>query len=314
MTVVKDTPMCDRAKAVDQSDVSRSSTRCRLAPALRPRLLPNRLAAVLWTSCALLSTHVLAHGDRGEHLQDLDKRIAEAPTNVELWIERATVHRRQGHLDEALSDLHRVRSLSPNRRDVLYLLGLTLLDNGQITEAESTLQQYLKAFPNSPLGHSAHATALSRQTRHLDAAEAYGRAIANQPSPVPDYYIAQAREFLAAGEEHFDESLAALDKGISTVGPLIVFQQLAIEIEAGRGETGNALDRINSILIQVERKERWLFKKGEVLAEAGQTLAARAAFESANNAVSLLPIRIRNTPAMKELKRRIHENLNDFSK
>ena len=313
MTVVEDTPMCDRDEAVAQSDVSRFSTSCRFALTRHPRLLPNRLAAVLWTSCALLSTHVLAHGDRGEHLQDLDNRIAAAPTNVELWIERAKVHRRQGHLDEALSDLHRVRSLSPNRRDVLYLLGLTLLDHGQTSEAESTLQQYLKAFPNSPLGHSAHATALSRQTRHLDAAEAYGRAIANQPSPVPDYYIAQAREYIAAGVEHSDSSIAVLDKGISAVGPLIVFQQLAIEIEAKRGETDSALDRIDSILTQVERKERWLFKKGEVLAEAGRTRAAREAFESARSAVGLLPNRIKNTPAMKELSHRIDENLNAYS-
>ena len=250
------------------------------------------------------------HGDRGEYLSDLDARIEAQPDSVPLLLERAEVHRRLGHRDEALADLDRVFAISPGRHRAHYLMGLNHLDARLFTEAESALRRFLENVPDSPSGHIALAEALTGQGRHVDAAKEYDLAIALQPTPVPDHFLARARAYRAAGEPHLAKAIEGLDEGMRIIGPLVTLQKLAIDTELARGNHTGAITRIDAVLATIDRKETWLVNKATVLSSAGRHGDAMDTFRMAREALNSLPRRVRSSPAMVALAETISHNLN----
>lgn len=268
---------------------------------------------MLLLCAAALGPIASGHGDRGEHLADLDARIEAQPDAVSLLLERADTHRRLGHRQKALSDLERVLQVSPGNHRVQYLLGLSHLDGGAFPAAESALRRFLEVSPDNPAGHTALAQALTGQGRHLEAARAYDLAITTQPTPVPDHFLARARAYRAAGAQHVASAVEGLDDGMRIIGPLITFQKLAIELELARQNHAGALKRINEVLARSERKESWLVNKAKVLGAAGRHGEARDTFVLAREALGSLSHRVRSSPAMIALAETISDNLNEVT-
>lgn len=272
--------------------------------------LPRRIAKLLllcWCSVGLLA---LGHGDTHERIEALDALLEQNPDHVATLLERADIYRRHRNFDKALSDLNRVRLLSPTNNIVHLLTGLTLLEQGKFKEAETALQLFIVRSPANPRGHLALAKALTLQKRHLDAAHAYELVIESQSIPTPDHYLARAHAYMEAGKPYLSQALAGLEEGMGSIGPLITFQRLAIEIEINQGNTDNAIDRINRIIRDADRKETWLVKKAKVLSSIGRQEEAKQQFLLAERAIKLLPQRTRTSPALQALSKTIHENLN----
>ena len=156
---------------------------------------------------------------------------------------------------------------------------------------------------------TALAETLTKQGRHLAAAEEYTLAIATQPTPVPDHYLSRAKAYRAAGKPYLRLAIEGLDDGMSSIGPLVTFQRLAIEIELDRGNHAKAIARIDEVLATAPRKETWLVRKGKILAANGQETAALDAFRRASAALESLPARVRSSPAMTALRETIANHL-----
>lgn len=260
--------------------------------------------------CCTIASTALGHGDTHEQIEVLDALLEQNPDHVASLLERADIQRRHRNFDEALDDLNRARSLSPANNTVYYLTGLTLLEQGEFSEAETSLQIFIGRSPSSPRGHQALAKVFSQQERHLDAAQAYGLAIENQSTPTPDYYLARAHAYMAAGKPYLPQALEGLKEGIALMGPLLTFQRLAIEIEIAQENYQNAIDRVDRILRDADRKEAWLVKKAKVLSSMGREDEANQQFLLAERAIGLLPQRTRTSPAIRTLTKTIHQNLN----
>lgn len=273
-----------------------------------------RFRSILKVFVGLLSALVFVaaasgHGDRSEYLALLDEKIEANPDSVPHLLDRAVAHRRLGHFEDSLADLDRVLALSPDNHQVHYLRGLTHLRSGSLAEAEASLLHYLKSEPDSAAGHTALAETLSGQGRHVAAAEQYTLAIAAQPVAVPDYYLARAKAYRAAGAPHLGLAIEGLNEGMSSIGPLLTMQRLAIEIELDRGNHAGAIARIDGVLAKAPRKESWLVRKGRILASIGRQADALDAFRLAKAAMNSLPPRLRSTPAMTELRTTISTHL-----
>lgn len=249
------------------------------------------------------------HGDRNEHLASLDAKIEASPNAVTLLLERSAAHRRLGHNKASLADLDRVLALSPDHHQAHYLRGLTHLRGGKLCQAEVALRRYLESVPESSSGRTALAESLAGQGRYLAAAGEYTLAIAAQPTPIPDHYLARAKAYRAAGQPYLDLAVEGLDEGMSSIGPLLTMQRLAIEIELDRGNHAGAIARIDRVLRKAPRKESWLVDKGRILASIGRQTDALDAFRLARAAMGSLPPRVRSTPAMTELRATISDHL-----
>lgn len=251
----------------------------------------------------------LGHGNTHEQIELLDALLKENPDQVASLLERADLHRRHRNFDEALDDLNRVRSLSPKNNTAYYLTGLTLFQQGQFSEAERVLQIYTDRSPRSQRGHLALAKVFTEQNRHLHAAREYELVIETQSTPTPDHYLARAHAYLTAGEPYLSHALTGLEEGIALMGPLLTFQRLAIDIELVQGNHQSAIDRVEMILQNVDRKETWLVRKANLLSSIGRTDEARQNYQLAEQAIDLLPVRTRTLPAIQSLRKTIHKNL-----
>ena len=256
---------------------------------------------------AVLVSVAQAHGDRNEHLARLDATIEANPDSIRYLLERAEAHRRLGHYDESLADLDRVLVIAPGNRQVHYLRGLTHFDLGEFANAEASLRHYIESKPDSPSAHAALAETLTQQGRHMEAGDEYTQAITVQPTPIPDHFIARAKAYRAAG--NLDLALKGLDEGMSSMGPLVTLQRLAIEIELDCGNHAGAIARIDDVLAKAPRKETWLVHKGRILVSDGHEEEALDTFRLARAALESLPPRIRSSPAMVALQETITEHL-----
>ncbi|MDE0421980.1 MAG: tetratricopeptide repeat protein [Gammaproteobacteria bacterium] len=265
---------------------------------MRPALLV--VVGLVYTTVLVQGTW--GHGDRSEHLAGLDAKIEADPDSPHHLLERAEAHRRLGHYDESLADLDRVLVLSPGNLEVHYLRGLTHFDRGEFADAEASLRRYLESKPDSSSAHIALAKTLTQQGRHLEAGDEYTLAIAAQPTPIPNHFIARAKAYRAAGEQFLDPAVEGLDDGMSLMGPLVTLQGLAIEIELDRGNHAGAIARVDDVLANAPRKETWLLRKGRILASAGHQEQALDAFRLARASFESLPPRVRSTPAMIALR------------
>ncbi len=270
----------------------------------------RRIAKFVLLCWCIVGPIALGHGDTHEQIEVLDALLKQNPDHVASLLERADIYRRHREFDEALEDLNRVRLLSPTSSTVHYLTGLTLLEQGKFNEAETALQIYIGRSPNSPRGHLALAKVFAQQERHLDAALAYELAIQNQSTPTPDHYLARAHAYMGAGEPYLSQALEGLEEGIALMGPLLIFQRLAIDIEIIQGNHQSAIARVDMILKNVDRKETWLVRKAKLLASIGRKQEAKQQFLLAERAIELLPKRIRTSPAIRALGETIRENLN----
>jgi predicted negative regulator of RcsB-dependent stress response len=98
------------------------------------------------------------------------------------------------------------------------------------------------------------------------------------------------------------EALAVLDQGIQQTGAVSTLQVYAVDLELTRNNTGKALSRLQTIIDNAERKERWLARRGDIQMASGDRLSARESYAAAIAAIKRLPKILQVSPAMVTLK------------
>ncbi len=245
---------------------------------------------------------VLAHDDPHDSIEEITLQIQQDPNNAELYLKRGELHRISSHWDLALADFDRVVELDPDHETVDFHRGRLLLEAGQFQPAKVAIDQFLSAYPNHIQGLIVRGRVLRKLGQPLDAAQDYARALSLAPNPTPVLFIERAETLTEAGEEYVDAAVQGLDEGIQKLGPLILLQSLAIDLEVKRQRYDAALIRIDQVLIEMSRKEKWLTWRGEVLESAGRPEEARVAYADALKAIEALPSRLRQVPASQELE------------
>ena len=240
----------------------------------------------------------------------MNASLATDPNQVTLLLKRADIHRRYQHFEEALDDLRKAKSLSPNHDQIGFLLGRTLADKGDFRAAEIELHHFLVSSRSSIQAQVELARVLHAQQKYLASADAYDQVIALQKPPLPEHYLSRAEALLEAGVPHLDKALAGIEEGMVELGPLIVLQRVAIDINLRQGNLEVALNRVDQVLQNIQRKESWLIEKARILFEMGHDEKAREQLALAVSAIDSLPHRIRNSAAMIELRSSIKKLMN----
>ncbi len=275
---------------------------------LVPSWIPGRIKTLVLVVPIILCMQmtllppVLAHDDPHNSIEEITLQIQQVPNNAELYLKRGALHRINSHWDLALADFDRVVELDPDHETVDFHRGRLLLEAGQFQPAKVAIDQFLRAYPNHIQGLIVRGRVLRKLGQPLEAAQDYARALSLAPNPTPVLFIERAEALTEAGEEYVDAAVQGLDEGIQKLGPLILLQSLAIDLEVKRQHYDAALIRIDQVLTEVSRKEKWLTWRGEVLESAGRPEEARVAYADALKAIEALPSRIRQVPASQELE------------
>ena len=265
-----------------------------------------RLTALL---CLTVCTPLLAHDDPHEQIDRISVEIALDPADAALYMTRGGLYRMTGHWEAALADLDRVATLDPRHPSIEFHRGRLLFESGEHQQARELLDRFLAEHPAHVQALMVRARCLRELGESQRTARDYSQAVAQMANPTPVLFLERADALAATGDEHLAAAIAGFDEGITRLGPLILLQSRAIELEVRAQRYSAALVRIDQILSQTPRKESWLARRGEVLQQAGLEIEADASYAKALATIDALPHRLRQSPAIVELAARVNAHL-----
>ena len=243
---------------------------------------------------------VLAHDDPHDSIERIRLQIEQDPYNAELYLKRGELNRQISHFDAALADFDRVATLSPDNEKVHFHRGRLLFEAGEYPEARLALDRLLISYPSHTRGFMVRGRLLRKLGHPQEAAEDFARALSLTPNPTPVLLLEHAQALAEAGNVVL--AIQSLDDWNQKLGPLILLESLAIDLEVEGQRYDAALKRIDRVLTEMSRKEKWLVRRGEVLEMAGRKEEARVAYRDALKTIEALPSRLRKVPALLELE------------
>lgn len=280
-------------------------------PAFRTWFAASAKIGVAVAALAALTPTARAHGPLHEQIAAITAELGRTPNEAELYVRRGNAYHGHGDYDAAIADFDRAAKLAPGRDDLDFLKAQSLVSAGRALQAKALLDRYIKRHADAPAAYMLRARALERLGDPKEASRDYDQALARLPEPTPDDFIARADAQIAAGQ--LDQALRDLDGAIRRIGPLITLDLKALEIEERTRRWDAALARVDRMMAPLPRKESWLVRRGQILAQAGRRQDARQAFLGALDALAALPPHLRNVPAMVELETKAKDGLKAIS-
>jgi len=258
-------------------------------------LLPAAYALLL-----TLAPGVRAHGDDQALIEALTEQLHKAP-EADLFIRRGELFRHHQQWEKADADYASAAKLDPSLTLVDFFRARTQLESGAPDKALPLVDRYLVGAPDEPEGRFLRGDILAALGRHDAGALEYAEGIQRAPSPRPEHYLRRARFLAAVPMADAARVIAALDEGIRRLGPVIALIDYAISLELERRNFDGALERVGQAMAHAPRRERWLARQGEILANCGRPTEALHAYRAALAAIENLPERFRDTVPMEKL-------------
>jgi tetratricopeptide (TPR) repeat protein len=248
--------------------------------ATSPKNFRRGVAALAWlVLIATSAAPALAHDGLHEKIAIASERIKTAPSSASEFMLRGEYHRLSGEWDAARADYDRAAALDPALPGLDLCRAELSLDRGRPAEARAVLDRLLAREPGEARGWQLRARASEALGRHGEAASDLERAIEFTRDPTPDLYVERSRALVAAGQA--SDALRCLDEGIARLGSIASLELAAVDLELGRGSASGALARLDRVAAQMERPEKLLMRRAEILAATGDAAGARLAREAA---------------------------------
>jgi tetratricopeptide (TPR) repeat protein len=257
----------------------------------------------------LLQGVARAHGPDHETILLLTAELGKRPGDPELLLQRGERLRVHGDLAAARLDFQSCLTAVPDSSPARLRLAMVLRDLGESAEALSLLDSIVGNPRTNLTALATRADLLCRTGRHQEAVADYDAILTRTGTPRPDLYLDRARAILAAGTNSETLALAGIDEGLRRLGPVPSLQLFALDLDQARGAWREALTRLDALQAGSTRKERWLYRRGEILRTAGRHAEARREYQRALAAIDALPERLRRTIATGELRTDIEARL-----
>lgn len=249
-------------------------------------MLRLRLLATLVFATSVMQ----AHPEVEDAIVRLNARIAAAPADAELYVQRGELYARHAVWDLAEANYLVAAELDPGHSRLPRVRGALALATGHPTEARGFFDAALTRD-----GRDAEVFVLRARTHAAlgarpAAAADLQRALDLIAQPPPELFLELAALLDPAA------AIRCLDNAIERLGPALTLQLRALALEELLGRTDAALARLDQLTAQSERRETWLKRRGDLLARARRDHDARAAYVAALAAIAALPDWLRDSP------------------
>jgi tetratricopeptide (TPR) repeat protein len=244
---------------------------------------------------ALAAAAGYAHPEIEAAVALLNARIAAAPGDATLYLERGELYAQHSEWVEAEANYLRAAELDPHHPRLARVRGALELATGHPAAARKLLDAAIAQNPRDAealvLRSRAAAAVHDRPAALADLAT----ALTQLSAPPPELFLERAALLDGA------EAVRSLDAAIERIGPAITLHLRAAALEESLGRIDDAAARFERLAAQSERKEQWLKRRGDLYARAGRPAEARAAYASALAALKTLPSWLRESSELTQL-------------
>ncbi len=249
-----------------------------------------------------------AHPEIDAGLSRLNPLIAARPDDAALYLERGQLYLRHEVWLEAEANFLRAEELNPRLPGLARARGELALSTRQPGSARALFDRELALQPEDP------DTLVLRARAHVlagDSAAAikdYDLALLKIAAPTPELVLARA----ALGPTTAD-TLDIINLALIRLGPAMTLELRALSLEESLGRHDAALQRVDRLTANAERREGWLKRRGDILNRAQRPAEARAAYAAAMAELERLPAWLRQSPDAIRLAAQLQQRLNSPS-
>ena len=250
----------------------------------------------------LLAVAASAHGAFHDRLPELVAALERNPHDAQLHYELATVFCQHGDWALALGYAESADELRPDGFPTDLVRGEALLGAGRPAAARVALDRHLAAHPRQARAWVLRARAMAACDGAAAALPDFRAALAAPEQREPDHARETAAALAACGEQA--EAIAVLRHAIAEFGAEPELLLAALELETKAADWSAALTRIADLQQTAPRPEPWMARRAEILAQAGRTAEAKAAWAALRSRLEALPNLERGTRPLAELAAR----------
>jgi predicted Zn-dependent protease len=255
----------------------------------------------------LFAFAIAAHDGLHEQIIDVTEQIKKDPQNAALYLKRAELYRLHAEWKNSENDFNRAEKLDGKLTVVNLGRGKLWFDTKQFSKAKLALGKFLAREPKSFEGILTMARVCAKLGQPNAAVKYFTEAIRLAPADSAEIYLERAET--SAEANRIDEALRGLDEGISKLGALVTLQTAAIDLEVRRKNYDAALARLDKLTAQMERKESFLLRRGEILFQAKRACEARKSLLQAQKLYDSLTDFRKKVRAVKEQIARLEKLL-----
>jgi len=252
--------------------------------------------AGLWLATA---TPARAHEENSEVITKLNAQIAANPSDPELLLKRAEMHRIVQHWHAAETDYSRAAQLAPDRPVVGLAFATMWNDAAKPLLAIPLLDKFIEREPNNPAGFSERGRSHALLKHWPAAADDFAAAVKLNSQPSPQDFANWAGAL--SHQPSPGAAIAVLDQGLLALGNVASLEFMALDLEETNNLGAAALARLERMLARPGRKDALLVRKANLLVAAGNPGKARGALEQARAELADLPDGRRLTPATRKV-------------
>ncbi len=233
------------------------------------------------------ASEAAANGNPTESGELFTKLVAAYPEDERVRLSMGLHHYGIRNCDAAAAECRKAVQLAPNFAPAYNMLGFSLRETGNHSEAEAALRKYVELIPKEPNPHDSLAYLLLMTGRFDDSIEAYRRALSLDPHfPTAHQGIAYALLFQGKAEEAIGQLRKALDVARDDSERRGVLGNMAL-CYVDEGRVAAALEVISKRAALGEKggNHAWIAgdasMKGMLLLHSGKVEQARREFISA---------------------------------
>jgi tetratricopeptide (TPR) repeat protein len=269
---------------------------------------PFILCISIWL---LGNTVAMAHPAIEEHIEQLSAKLAKQPNDAELLVDRGSLYLEHSAFDNALRDFTVATTREPK-------LGIAWFSRAQVelamgnTDAAFTSNAAFLKLHSQDINTLARIHGLFQQgdiymaaAKPTEAAKSYQQAITASSHASPEQYL-QLINALQQSRQN-DKAIETIGHAIQANGELPQLLEKACDIELAQQKPTAAIQWLDKLLLQPQRHEYLLLRKGLIQRDMHDETAAQQSFDAALQAIEALPKTRRYSEATLTLEHNIEQ-------
>ena len=243
-----------------------------------------------------------AHGDLHERIAKATAEINSYPDSAYLYLKRGKLHYQHESYKLSLKDLKKSRALKFSSTEQKLLFAKNYYQLKAYRKSHRYLNKILKIEPQHVQALNVKAKVFYDKGKFKEAALTHEFVIQSAYETYPENYINAAKAWRYSKEEDgIQKAYDVLNEGITTLGDIVSIYEEVIVLALDQLELDKAIDAQQQILNFSSRKETAYYRLAEIYMLDHNVDKAKMYLSLARSAYDDLPLRIKNTPAMKAL-------------
>ncbi len=250
----------------------------------------------------------MAHGELDERIEAVTQELEQQPDNTDLLLKRAKLYFQHGDHMKSIRDYEKAETLGGPQGIILQGYAEAWLKLGQPEFGLESISQLITLAPDYNKAYQIQAQLYMSQREYHKAIAAYRKTLdMTIEKHTPLYHDLIAAYDSIGTHEAKTASIDIVREALSELGSLITMEQKLIDLLIDTQQFDAAIAQLTEVISAANRKERHYLRRAKLYQKLNKIELAQKDLINSLVSIETLPIRIRQSKKMNELKAEIEK-------